>query len=282
MTVEQVTDRLEKLIQLWHVSVDEIRETPSSVLAFGSREDQPVVLKVVRERGDEWRCGEVLNAFAGNGVVRVLESVEGAVLLERLSPGTSLASLSLEGRDEEATEILAEVIGQISHPQAASEFITVHDWGKGFQRYLSSGDAQVPHKLVRQAERVYTDLCSSQRELKLLHGDLQHSNVLFDEERGWTAIDPKGVVGELEFEIGAALRNPLEKPELFASAVTVRRRLLTYEHKLGLDSQRMLAWSFAQAVLSAIWSVEDGFEVSDADGTIALAKITAALLGIAE
>lgn len=282
MTVEQVTDRLEKLIQLWHVSVDEIRETPSSVLAFGSREDQPVVLKVVRERGDEWRCGEVLNSFAGNGVVRVLEAVEGAALLERLSPGTSLASLSLEDRDEEATEILAEVIGQMSHPRAASEFITVHDWGKGFQRYLSSGDAQVAHKLVRQAERFYTDLCSSQGQLKLLHGDLQHSNVLFDEERGWIAIDPKGVVGELEFEIGAALRNPLEKPELFASAVTVRRRLLTYEHKLGLDSQRMLAWSFAQAVLSAIWSVEDGFEVSETDGAIALAKITASLLGIAE
>ena len=42
----------------------------------------------------------------------------------------------------------------------------------------------------------------------LLHGDLQHYNVLLDKDRGWVAIDPKGVVGELEYEVGALLRNP--------------------------------------------------------------------------
>ena len=29
----------------------------------------------------------------------------------------------------------------------------------------------------------------------LLHGDLHHWNILSDADRGWMAIDPKGVIG---------------------------------------------------------------------------------------
>ena len=32
-------------------------------------------------------------------------------------------------------------------------------------------------------------------------------NVRFDSGRGWLAIDPKGVFGELEYEVGAVVRN---------------------------------------------------------------------------
>src|SRR5688572_1087931 len=81
--------RVQDRISAWRVVVDRIAETESSILAFGRREDQPVVLKVIRNRGDEWRAGEVLDAFEGKGVVRVLDYDEGAMLLERLSPGQS-------------------------------------------------------------------------------------------------------------------------------------------------------------------------------------------------
>jgi streptomycin 6-kinase len=96
----------------------------------------------------------------------------------------------------------------------------------------------------------------------LLHGDLQHYNVLFDNARGWVAIDPKGVVGELEYEIGAILRNPVEQPEIFADPRVIKRRLETLTSHLQLDYSRALRWSFAQAVLSAIWSVEDGYHIN--------------------
>ena len=42
------------------------------------------------------------------GVVRALEWTDGAVLLERLSPGHSLVDLVAGGRDDEATDILVE------------------------------------------------------------------------------------------------------------------------------------------------------------------------------
>ena len=61
---------------------------------------------------------------------------------------------------------------------------------------------------VERAQRLYVGLCASQTSTRLLHGDLHHYNILRDGDRGWVAIDPKGVVGEVEYEIGAALRNP--------------------------------------------------------------------------
>jgi len=278
--LKAMSERVEERVRDWGVVVQDTLETQTSFIAFGKRGDQPVVLKVIRQPGDEWRCGEVSAAFGGSGMARVYEYIEGAALLERLNPGAQLASIALDGRDEEATEILADVIDRMSRPresldessrEASKAFVSARDWGKGFQRYLASGDHQIPTRLVEQARQLYFDLCASQRGVRLLHGDLQHYNVLFDSDRGWLAIDPKGVIGEVEYEIGASLRNPYEKPELFASPQTVEKRLRCFEAKLKLNSDRALAWGFAQAVLSAIWSVEDGFAVDAGNPSLRLA-----------
>jgi streptomycin 6-kinase len=260
------------------VVVNQTLETESSLIGFGTRGDQPVVLKVIRRPGDEWRSGEILDAFAGKGVVRVYEYVEGAVLLERLSPGNSLVGIALNGGDDEATEILADVIQQMSPRQFVKAIVTVEDWAKGFARYLASGDEQIPRSLVEKAYGVYRHLCSSQSSLRLLHGDLHHYNVVFDAERGWLAIDPKGVVGEIEYEIGALLRNPYEKPELFAQPSVVERRLTRLSSRLSLNFRRALAWGFAQAVLSAVWEVEDGFALDAQNPGIVLAEVIRPML----
>jgi streptomycin 6-kinase len=181
--------------------------------------------------------------------------------------------MALDDRDEEATEIIAEVIQRMpSGGDLLKGFTTVEEWGKGFQRYLASGDNQIPAALVEQGRRLYEYLCASQRGVRLLHGDLQHYNILFDAGRGWTAIDPKGVVGEIEYEIGASLRNPWERPEMFARPERIERRVRIYEKRLKLDFKRALEWGFAQAVLSAIWSVEDGFAIEDRNPALGLAN----------
>jgi streptomycin 6-kinase len=266
-------NRVEERIRGWGICVEERRETQTAFLAFGTRNGEPVVLKVFCGFGDEWNSGAVLEAFDGIGTVRVCERVEGAVLLERLRPGIALTRLVWNGKDEEATRIIAGVIQRMSNPsKTLTGAPSVEHWGKGFERYRASGDQQVPAELVKQAHDLYAELCSSQKDIRLLHGDLHHENILFDSERGWVAVDPKGVFGELEYEIGASLRNPVEKPELFASTVTIKRRLAIYGDQLQLDVDRAMAWSFAGAVLSAIWSVEDGSTVHPDDPVLVLAR----------
>jgi len=268
----ELRGRVEDRIDAWHVAVEHEIETQSSVLVFGRCRSRPVVLKVIRNHGDEWHSGDVLDAFDGNAVVRVLDRFDGAVLLERLVPGNSLVGMAVNGDDGQATGILADVIRRM-HPRAiTSPTPTVHDWGRGFERYATCGDCQIPKSLVDAARHVYFELCRSQSQPRLLHGDLHHSNVLLDTERGWVAIDPKGVVGELEYEVGAALRNPLESPELFTDPARIERRVDRFQRELHLDAGRILAWAFAQAVLSAIWAVEDGGAIGPDNAWIALAN----------
>ena len=255
----------------WDVTLNEIRETPTSLLGFGTREGSRVVLKLTKQSGDESNSGAVLRAFAGAGAVRVLESETDAVLVERLDPGEQLVSLVSRGEDEAATRILAQVIGKLIDHEPPTGCPTVADWGRGFDRYLQSGEQQIPSDLVIEARSLYHDLASSQRRPMLLHGDLQHYNVLLDNNRGWVAIDPKGVVGELEYEIGPILRNPVEQPELFLDPDIIHRRLELLTSTLNLNHVRVLRWSFAQAVLSAIWDIEDGYPVNTSNIRLARA-----------
>jgi streptomycin 6-kinase len=96
-------DRLAVHARAWGVTILEVRTTETSKIAFGTRGDERVVLKVIRSEGsEEWRCGEILEAFGGGGVIRVLARAGGAVLMPRLVPGYELSELSLHGRDDEA------------------------------------------------------------------------------------------------------------------------------------------------------------------------------------
>jgi len=247
--------------------VEHTRDSETSLLGFGRRGGQPVVLKLVKQAGDEWQSGKIARAFGGHGIARVLECDEGAVLLERLTPGYSLARLTLNGRDDEAIDILAETIHTMSGHAPPPGCATVRGWAASFDGYVARADDRIPPHLVAEAHHRFLSLEASQGEQLLLHGDLHHYNVLFDSTRGWLTIDPKGVVGEVEFEIGATLRNPFERPDLFVSAAIVERRLARLARRLNIDVARTLEWGFAQAVLSAIWSLEDGFTV-EADAPV--------------
>lgn len=274
--------RIQQQARDWNLSVDESFETETSVISFVARDGQSLVLKVVKQPGDEWNAGHVVSAFDGKGMVRVYEHTGGAMLLERLRPGTNLVELAMSGNDEEATNGVADVIRKMSAADLGAIVKgcpTVEDWGDGFARYLVSGDDRIPRDLVESAQEVFADLCASQSGKRLVHGDLQHYNVLFDSERGWLAIDPKGVVGELEYEVGAVLRNPIERPQLFVSTSVIERRLRQFEARLNLNYERMLGWAFAQAVLSAIWGVEDGFAVDATNPALRLAQLLRPMVG---
>ncbi len=204
---------------------------------------------------------EALRLFDGRGSVLLLDAdLElGAMLLERLRPGTSLLSLD---DDEEATANAAQVMRQLWRPLPADHpFPSLADRVKGLERlreHCGGATGPLPAALVEQAESLFSDLLSSIREPVLLHGDLHHENILAAERQPWLAIDPKGLVGEPEYEVGALLRNPM--PQLLAMPHPERvldRRLRVLSEMLGFDRERLRAWGLAQAVLAAWWSLED-------------------------
>jgi streptomycin 6-kinase len=253
--------RIAVLPQQWRVAVEHVEETDGSVLLFGTQGDRPVVIKIIRERREEWNSGHVLMAFGGRGLVRVLEMDDGAVLLERVRPAISLVTVVDAGGDDRATAILAEVIARMK-PSMLTDVPTAREWGAALGHAAMTQTTGIPVRVLERAQHAYAALCQSQQRPRLLHGDLHHENVLLDDERGWLAIDPKGLVAELEFEAGAALRNPLQRPDVFTNPTTIARRVNRFARELRLDESRIVAWAFAQSVLAVLWLVEDGVAVT--------------------
>ncbi len=202
-----------------------------------------------------------LRAFQGGPVVGLLTAdVDlGALLLRRLEPGRPLSDVE---SDEEATVIGARTIRDLPVAEpSAHEFPTVGDWARAFERlraWFDGSTGPLPGRMVDGAEHLLRDLEASSSRRMLLHGDLHHDNMLFDRESGWTAIDPKGVIGDPAYEAARFQHNPI--PGFLAMdrpREAARRRVTIMASILQEDRRRLLAWAFVDAVLAACWSIED-------------------------
>ncbi len=84
---------------------------------------------------------------------------------------------------------------------------------------------------------------------------IYHDNIL-KHGNEWLSIDPKGVIGEVEFEIAAF--DFMYISELIAAVdiknVFKKRELLA--QKSGLDAQRIKDWVFVRLILMAVWFIE--------------------------
>lgn len=201
---------------------------------------------------------EALRIYNGRGIAHMFygNSEEGILLLERLRPGSMLSELE---DDEAATAIAANVMRQLWQPAPAEhQFPTIAKWARGLDRLraeFAGGTGPFPPKLVEQAEALFAELIASMGEPVLLHGDLHHFNILTAEREPWLAIDPKGIVGEPAYEVGALLRNPNQ--EIATNPKILARRIDQLSAELTIDRARIIGWGLAQAVLSSWWDYED-------------------------
>ena len=223
------------------------------------------VLKLAVPSDDLAREAEALRFFRGEGTVILLrgDPEGGALLLERAVPGSPL---SLIRDDEEATAIGARVMRALWRPISAGySFPSIGDWADGLRRLrlrFGGSTGPLPPDLVQETEGIFARLTPSMTRVVLLHGDLHHDNILAARRLPWIAIDPKGVVGEEEYDAGSLLRSPL--PQLLEASDPKRlllRRLAILSSELGFSKRRLRGWALAQSVLSAWWAVEDHGEV---------------------
>ena len=247
----------------WSLKVGAAFELVSySYVATATRADgTKTVLKIGVPTNELSAEIEALRHFAGRGSVRLLDADPdwGALLLERVVPGTPLTDLA---DDDQATLDAAQVMRQLWHPvPPGHSFASVADWAAVLSRLrarFGGTTGPLPAVLVDRAERLFAELVASMGQPVLLHGDLHHENILAAQRQPWLAIDPKGVTGEPEYEVGALLRNPM--PQLLAMPHpehVLARRMDILAESLGFDRGRLRAWGLAQAVLAAWWSIED-------------------------
>ncbi len=239
------------------------------------RDGEALMLKVATET-EEKHGGVLLSWWGGDGAARLHARQDDAILLERAEGSGSLGVLARNGRDDEATRILCDVIGRLHAPRAKPlpELIPLSVW---FKDLWSA--AETDGGAYARAAQTAQSLLADPQDVGVLHGDIHHDNVLDFGARGWLAIDPKRLIGERGFDYANIFCNPdvgdaachvARTPERFAA------RLDIVVASSGLERRRLLQWIVAWSALSAAWFAGDD---GDPEIDLAIAELAWAELG---
>lgn len=220
-----------------------------------------VVLKLSVPTKEFYSEVEALKYFAGEGMVEIIDTEveKGILILDHLIPGDTLATL---GDDTKATEIAAGIMESLWVAETtASNLPQVEEREQSLINFFKAnptGKAPITQDLLQKAMQTFRSLLDEQKDRYILHGDLHHYNIL-RAETSWMAIDPKGLVGEREYDTIQFLLNNLPDDNM---EEILSKRIAILKKKLNLNERRILAWGFAHSVLSICWSLEDGEEYS--------------------
>ncbi len=268
-----MTAGVEVWLDRWHLVADgEPIARSGSVLLPVRRDGISAMLKVSSDE-DERHGGALMEYWGGDGAARVLEREEDALLMERALGTRSLAAMARNGADGEATRILCAAIAALHRPRARPlpDLVPLDVW---FRALFPAARAE--GGFLAQAAARAERLLANQHDLRPLHGDLHHENVLDFGPRGWLAIDPKRLCGDRAFEYAILFCDPdLSDPDPPVAVLPERfaSRLCIVAEAAGLERENLLDWIIAWSGLSAVWMIEDGQspEVEFAVGRLALA-----------
>ena len=259
--------------ELWRLVPDGDAIVTHSSRLFPVRwNGEPAMLKIAVVPEEKWGA-ELMVWWNGVGAARVLEHRDDAILLERATGNHSLAEMAKNGRDDEASHIICKAVAGL-HAQRGVALPKLIPLSERF-RSLESAARREGGMFVRSATTARA-LLSDPQDVVPLHGDVHHGNILDFAERGWLAIDPKGLVGERGFDYANLFCNP--DHAVAAATGRLKRQIGVVVEAAQLDRRRMLQWIVAWAGLSAAWLIEDG-ENEHVASTLQIAEIAAAELG---
>lgn len=229
-------------------------ETPTSRLLPVRRGDQALMIKAADPEEDEADHPALLAHWGGRAMVRLLEA-EGTVSLMERAGAATLAGLAGSGGDVAAMTALLDAARALAQapvwtgparPRITQRF-------DGIRNHLTVNPpdpADLP--LFDRALAMQARLTADQSGWRLLHADLHHFNLL-PSSRGWLAIDPKGVIGPLSYEVAPMLCNPLMDPVVHLPG-RYRAMAEMAASVLHLDLQEVLDWGFCHLAQCAAWT----------------------------
>lgn len=270
-------------------NITNLRPSPEmrmNLVLFGeSSAHGSVVIKLAQphhEVSNEIAC---MRLFSETGrFVRFIDANDSGAwsLQERIFPGEMLQTLAQTGEipDEEATRIAATLMQETIRPlpdTVTYDFPDLNQWLHSLWEHHRMKKGSIPEEQLDLAIRHAREMVATPGDQVLLHGDFHHGNILTS-ERGWTMIDPKGIIGHKAFEVGPFFYNPIGVDKRDNLEELFTRRLEIFEQVLEIDRATLWRNALVGCVLSDCWSLEDGRPIDHTHSN----SITAALMRLPE
>ena len=218
------------------------------------------VLKILKPlAADEERRGaQLMDWYGGEGAATIFEIHGDTIFMEWLDGGT-LGDAVRAGHDDQAGIALCTLVASLQRPRgdAPAGLLPLRD---RFQALFDTEARAWPHTsrdMYARAAGIARKLFDRPTAQIPLHGDLHHDNIL-SSDRGWLAIDPKGLLGDPAYDLASAFINPAGVPEQVKDPRRIAALVDLFAERLGHDRKRILGWACAHAALSACWSLADG------------------------
>lgn len=197
-----------------------------------------------------------LKHFDGHGAIRLIDhhSEYQAILLEQAIPGYTLKENYPVDVEKTITSYAQVVHAIASRKPPTSTYVHMSAWCETIDKIQ---DERIDDCFINKAKHLKSKLLNSIKHEYLCHGDLHLENIVLNKKE-WTAIDPKGIIGEMAFE--AAAFDLLDNDELSDSSTIVPKlisRVNQLSITLDIDSSRLLSWIFLRIIISAQWFIED-------------------------
>lgn len=251
-------ERLDTWCRDWEIELErrELPDTVSLVLFGTSAKAGPVVIKIGPPGFEREAEVAATRAASGAGMVRLIADDPdfSLIMLERLFPGSELADSGLD--DAAMTEVVAEkLLAFWSVEEKPTGLVPLERWTQDLRDFTPGEHPGVPNDLVLRGQALLAEMLNAPTIQSLLHGDLHHHNVLWQEETGWVTIDPKGLIGERGFDVTAWMMNPWGFPTTDDFLPKANRRLDILAARLGEDRTRLAQWCLVFAALNLCWSL---------------------------
>lgn len=244
--------------------------------AYSTLFGMPVIVKLGFDTHALEQEKTSLQLYQGRGCVRLLaaDMSQPALLLERLVPGTSLTSL-FPAQDLLAIEHTVNILKSL-HQTCLPKSGILTPLSTLLTTFEQAYDA-LPQQHLTKAQQLLQDLLENQARLVVLHADLHQGNILQTKD-GYTAIDPKGMLGDPAYDVGPFIRNPLQLLiEHEQAAALVVQRIERFAQRLSLDTRRIAAWCYVQSVIAACWHSQDNSDTQVIDDCIRMAELLESL-----
>lgn len=258
--VTELPARCAELCRRWRLTINgPVSAGATSIVVPVIMTSGPAALKIIGPMIDATKEAAALDAFDGNGAVRLFEAepAANALLLEWL-PGPSLSD---EPDPLVAVRIAGRLAEQLGRTPAPGGIPGLADGAAAWRHQLieqheAADGARLafPDDVFAQALLGVTEL-GAERSDRLTHGDLSLDNIRSGGEGRWVAIDPLLVAGPVAHEVHTIVRSRL--PEI-GDADALAELTKAAAEAAEVDHDQACRLSLARYVASTYWESQNG------------------------